>query len=97
ARIIISGVTAHTLEQTPRIEYIVQALQAARQLLLQQQTSGLKSPKNSDKQRPLQAFSVVFEKAIQHTTPAEDVKHRVINLTDEITYSVFIQLSVFGT
>ncbi|EAW83480.1 forkhead box P2, isoform CRA_b, partial [Homo sapiens] len=30
------------------------ALQAARQLLLQQQTSGLKSPKSSDKQRPLQ-------------------------------------------
>ncbi|MBZ3874381.1 Forkhead box protein P2 [Sciurus carolinensis] len=32
------------------------ALQAARQLLLQQQTSGLKSPKSSDKQRPLQKF-----------------------------------------
>uniref|UniRef100_A0A8C3NAU2 Forkhead box protein P2 n=1 Tax=Geospiza parvula TaxID=87175 RepID=A0A8C3NAU2_GEOPR len=31
-----------------------QALQAARQLLLQQQTSGLKSPKGSEKQRPLQ-------------------------------------------
>lgn len=31
-----------------------QALQAARQLLLQQQTSGLKSPKSSEKQRPLQ-------------------------------------------
>ncbi|MFT7805518.1 forkhead box protein P2 isoform X1 [Arapaima gigas] len=31
-----------------------QALQAARQLLLQQQSSGLKSPKHSDKQRPLQ-------------------------------------------
>uniref|UniRef100_W5NG64 Forkhead box P2 n=1 Tax=Lepisosteus oculatus TaxID=7918 RepID=W5NG64_LEPOC len=31
-----------------------QALQAARQLLLQQQSSGLKSPKNNDKQRPLQ-------------------------------------------
>uniref|UniRef100_A0A8B9TRH2 Forkhead box protein P2 n=1 Tax=Anas platyrhynchos TaxID=8839 RepID=A0A8B9TRH2_ANAPL len=31
-----------------------QALQAARQLLLQQQTSGLKSPKGTDKQRPLQ-------------------------------------------
>lgn len=31
-----------------------QALQAARQLLLQQQTSGLKSPKSGDKQRPLQ-------------------------------------------
>uniref|UniRef100_A0AAR2JNE7 Fork-head domain-containing protein n=1 Tax=Pygocentrus nattereri TaxID=42514 RepID=A0AAR2JNE7_PYGNA len=31
-----------------------QALQAARQLLLQQPGSGLKSPKNNDKQRPLQ-------------------------------------------
>ncbi|XP_045144874.1 forkhead box protein P2 [Echinops telfairi] len=31
-----------------------QALQAARQLLLQQQTGGLKSPKSSEKQRPLQ-------------------------------------------
>ncbi|KAK1166874.1 forkhead box protein P2-like [Acipenser oxyrinchus oxyrinchus] len=31
-----------------------QALQAARQLLLQQQSSGLKSPKSNDKQRPLQ-------------------------------------------
>uniref|UniRef100_A0A8C8EEP6 Forkhead box protein P2 n=1 Tax=Otus sunia TaxID=257818 RepID=A0A8C8EEP6_9STRI len=35
-----------------------QALQAARQLLLQQQTSGLKSPKGSDKQRPLQVSEV---------------------------------------
>ncbi|XP_028810415.1 forkhead box protein P2 isoform X2 [Denticeps clupeoides] len=32
----------------------LQALQAARQLLLQQPGSGLKSPKNNDKQRPLQ-------------------------------------------
>ncbi|CAG12122.1 unnamed protein product [Tetraodon nigroviridis] len=31
-----------------------QALQAARQLLLQQPGSGLKSPKSQDKQRPLQ-------------------------------------------
>ncbi|TFK05831.1 receptor-transporting protein 3-like [Platysternon megacephalum] len=38
----------------------------------------------------LKAFNVVFEKAIQRTPPAEDVKHRVINLTDEITYSVFV-------
>ncbi|XP_065418969.1 dynein axonemal heavy chain 17 isoform X1 [Chrysemys picta bellii] len=38
----------------------------------------------------LKAFNVVFEKAIQRTPPAEDVKHRVINLTDEITYSVFM-------
>ncbi|KAM7334656.1 hypothetical protein ACRRTK_007976 [Alexandromys fortis] len=38
----------------------------------------------------LQAFNVVFEKAIQDTTPAEEVKQRVINLTDEITYSVYM-------
>ncbi|XP_039221775.1 forkhead box protein P2-like [Crotalus tigris] len=37
-----------------------QALQAARQLLLQQQTSGLKSPKNSDKQRPLQITVLLY-------------------------------------
>ncbi|XP_051784665.1 forkhead box protein P2 isoform X3 [Erpetoichthys calabaricus] len=35
-----------------------QAIQAARQLLLQQQNSGLKSPKNNDKQRPLQQVPV---------------------------------------
>ncbi|XP_008847899.1 dynein heavy chain 17, axonemal [Nannospalax galili] len=38
----------------------------------------------------LKAFSVVFEKAIQETTRAEEVKQRVINLTDEITYSVYM-------
>ncbi|XP_077689901.1 dynein axonemal heavy chain 17 [Eretmochelys imbricata] len=38
----------------------------------------------------LKAFNVVFEKAIQRTLPADDVKQRVINLTDEITYSVFV-------
>uniref|UniRef100_A0A8C2H4N3 Forkhead box P2 n=1 Tax=Cyprinus carpio TaxID=7962 RepID=A0A8C2H4N3_CYPCA len=37
-----------------------QALQAARQLLLQQPGSGLKSPKNNDKQRPLQVSSSSF-------------------------------------
>uniref|UniRef100_A0A8C8CX97 Fork-head domain-containing protein n=1 Tax=Oncorhynchus tshawytscha TaxID=74940 RepID=A0A8C8CX97_ONCTS len=36
-----------------------QALQAARQLLLQQPVSGLKSPKNKDKQCPLQVSSMV--------------------------------------
>ncbi|XP_006886407.1 PREDICTED: dynein heavy chain 17, axonemal [Elephantulus edwardii] len=38
----------------------------------------------------LKAFNVVFEKAIQRTAPSEDVKQRVINLTDEITYSVYM-------
>lgn len=38
----------------------------------------------------LQAFNVVFEKAIQKTPPAEEVRQRVINLTDEITYSVYM-------
>lgn len=37
-----------------------------------------------------QAFNVVFEKAILRTTPADEVKQRVINLTDEITYSVYM-------
>ncbi|KAM4823531.1 dynein axonemal heavy chain 17 [Urocitellus parryii] len=38
----------------------------------------------------LKAFNVVFEKAIQKTPPADEVKQRVINLTDEITYSVYM-------
>ncbi|XP_054249766.1 dynein axonemal heavy chain 17 [Indicator indicator] len=38
----------------------------------------------------LKAFNVVFEKAIQRTAPSEDIKQRVINLTDEITYSVYV-------
>ncbi|XP_067914454.1 dynein axonemal heavy chain 17-like [Heterodontus francisci] len=38
----------------------------------------------------LKAFHVVFENAIQRSIPAEDVKDRVVNLTDEITYSVFV-------
>ncbi|XP_040312713.1 dynein axonemal heavy chain 17 [Herpailurus yagouaroundi] len=38
----------------------------------------------------LKAFNMVFEKAIQKTAPAEEVKQRVINLTDEITYSVYM-------
>lgn len=37
-----------------------------------------------------QAFNVVFEKAIQKTAPAEEVRQRVVNLTDEITYSVYM-------
>lgn len=39
---------------------------------------------------PPQAFNVVFEKAIQRTAPAEEVRQRVVNLTDEITYSVYM-------
>uniref|UniRef100_G3QM43 Dynein axonemal heavy chain 17 n=1 Tax=Gorilla gorilla gorilla TaxID=9595 RepID=G3QM43_GORGO len=38
----------------------------------------------------LKAFNVVFDKAIQRTAPANEVKQRVINLTDEITYSVYM-------
>ncbi|XP_071672368.1 dynein axonemal heavy chain 17 isoform X2 [Patagioenas fasciata] len=37
----------------------------------------------------LKAFSVVFEKAIQHSAPSDDIQQRVMNLTDEITYSVY--------
>ncbi|NXC68138.1 DYH17 protein, partial [Anhinga anhinga] len=37
----------------------------------------------------LKAFNGVFEKAIQHTAPDDNIKQRVINLTDEITYSVY--------
>ncbi|KAM6377006.1 LOW QUALITY PROTEIN: dynein axonemal heavy chain 17 [Pluvialis apricaria] len=38
----------------------------------------------------LKAFNTVFEKAIQRTAPNDDIKQRVINLTDEITYSVYM-------
>ena len=38
----------------------------------------------------LKAFSVVFEKAIDRSEPAEEVKQRVANLIDFITFSVFI-------
>ncbi|XP_075210990.1 dynein heavy chain at 93AB [Lycorma delicatula] len=38
----------------------------------------------------LKAFSVVFQKAIEKSEPAEDVKARVVNLIDCITYFVFI-------
>ncbi|CAL8284422.1 unnamed protein product [Lota lota] len=38
----------------------------------------------------LKAFGNVFEAAIIHTKPAKDVKQRVRNLIDQITYSVFL-------
>ena len=38
----------------------------------------------------LQAFSVVFHKAIERAATSEDVKQRVMNLIDSITYSVFM-------
>ncbi|NWW98330.1 DYH17 protein, partial [Caloenas nicobarica] len=38
----------------------------------------------------LKAFNVVFEKAIQCTAPSDNIQQRVINLTDEITYSVYM-------
>ncbi|XP_060759176.1 forkhead box protein P2 isoform X1 [Neoarius graeffei] len=48
-----------------------QALQAARQLLLQQPGSGLKSPKNNDKQRPLQVPVSVAMMSPQVITPQQ--------------------------
>ncbi|XP_062374209.1 LOW QUALITY PROTEIN: forkhead box protein P2 [Sardina pilchardus] len=48
-----------------------QALQAARQLLLHQSGSGLKSPKNSDKQRPLQVPVSVAMMSPQVMTPQQ--------------------------
>ena len=38
----------------------------------------------------LQAFNVVFQKAIERAEPSEEIKIRVENLIDCITYSVFI-------
>ncbi|NXP52612.1 DYH17 protein, partial [Heliornis fulica] len=37
----------------------------------------------------LKAFNGIFEKAIQRTAPAADVRQRVMNLMDEVTYSVY--------
>ncbi|XP_058273412.1 forkhead box protein P2 isoform X1 [Hemibagrus wyckioides] len=48
-----------------------EALQAARQLLLQQPGSGLKSPKNNDKQRPLQVPVSVAMMSPQVITPQQ--------------------------
>lgn len=39
---------------------------------------------------PLQAFSVVFHKAIERAETSQDVKQRVLNLINSITYSVFM-------
>ncbi|NWU29126.1 DYH17 protein, partial [Dyaphorophyia castanea] len=38
----------------------------------------------------LKAFNGVFEKAIQRATPSDDTRQRVINLTDQITYEVYV-------
>ena len=38
----------------------------------------------------VQSFAVVFEQAIDRAEPAEEVKQRVVNLIDSITYSVFV-------
>ncbi|XP_032902051.1 dynein heavy chain 11, axonemal [Amblyraja radiata] len=41
----------------------------------------------------LKAFNIVFNKAIERTEQSEDLKERVANLTDCITYSVFLYTS----
>jgi len=38
----------------------------------------------------LKAFKVVFAKAIQRAKPSEEIKFRVANLIDSITYSLFV-------
>ncbi|NXJ94967.1 DYH17 protein, partial [Corythaixoides concolor] len=38
----------------------------------------------------LKAFNEVFEKAIQRAAPNDDIKQRVMDLTDEITHSVYV-------
>ena len=38
----------------------------------------------------LKAFKVVFSKAIERATAVDDIKQRVLNLIDSITYNVFI-------
>jgi dynein heavy chain len=38
----------------------------------------------------LKAFKVVFSRAIEKAEPAEEIRHRVVNLIDSITYNVFI-------
>ena len=40
-----------------------------------------------------QAFSVVFQKAIERAEPSDSVKERVERLIDSITYSVFMYTS----
>uniref|UniRef100_A0A3P9MJJ8 Dynein, axonemal, heavy chain 9 n=1 Tax=Oryzias latipes TaxID=8090 RepID=A0A3P9MJJ8_ORYLA len=37
----------------------------------------------------LKAFSVVFQRAVKKAKPEEEVRQRVLNLTDSITFSVF--------
>lgn len=37
-----------------------------------------------------QAFNGVFEKAIQRAIPSDDTRQRVINLTDQIIYQVYV-------
>nr|XP_055045832.1 forkhead box protein P2 isoform X3 [Misgurnus anguillicaudatus] len=61
----------NNLSSPPSHAAHLQALQAARQLLLQQPGSGLKSPKNNDKQRPLQVPVSVAMMSPQVITPQQ--------------------------
>ena len=44
---------------------------------------------NADASNYLQAFNVVFSKAIAKSEASDDLKERVANLTDTTTYSIF--------
>ncbi|XP_062482469.1 dynein axonemal heavy chain 17 isoform X3 [Pezoporus occidentalis] len=55
--------------------------------------SWYRAPRSAGAELPLhlpQAFHGIFEKAIERATPSDDIKERVMNLTDEITYSVYV-------
>lgn len=36
-----------------------------------------------------QAFSIIFQKAVERATPSENLQERVTNLMDSITFSVY--------
>ncbi|XP_056152705.1 dynein axonemal heavy chain 17-like [Lampris incognitus] len=77
-----------------RESYRPVAVQAARLYFLLNDLNKI----NNIYQYSLKAFSIVFEAAIMLTVPDENVKQRVDNLIDEITYSLFLYTnrSLFG-
>ncbi|XP_058841791.1 forkhead box protein P2 isoform X7 [Acipenser ruthenus] len=69
SKFLLQTPTAFSSDQFDTLH--LQALQAARKLLLQQQSSGLKSPKSNDKQRPLQVPLSVAMMTPQVITPQQ--------------------------
>ncbi|KAF0029640.1 hypothetical protein F2P81_018745 [Scophthalmus maximus] len=79
-----------------------QAIQAARQLLLQQPGSGLKSPKSQDKQRPLQVPVSVAMMSPQVITPQQMQQilqqqvQRVRNIRKDMSKTRRMNTHVYG-